>query len=86
MGNTWPEGGNERADILKGSRGLIPGSIPAHIMQNPDGAAAAQRQQQLQGQAAAIQRDTTESFALLREAVLRLTQHAVRDSPTSVSD
>ncbi|CAL8360198.1 unnamed protein product [Boreogadus saida] len=55
-------------------------AVPAHIMQNPD---AAQRQQQLQGQAAAIQRDTTESFALLREAVLRLTQHAVRDSPTA---
>ena len=26
---------------------------------------------------------TTESLALLREAVLRLTQHAVRDSPTA---
>ena len=43
-------------------------------MQNPDGAAAA---------AAATQRETAENFALLRKAVLRLTQHAVRDAPTS---
>jgi hypothetical protein len=50
-------------------------------MQNPDGAAAAQRQQQIQGQDAAAQRDSAESLALLREVVLRLTQHAVRDSP-----
>ena len=42
-------------------------------MQNPDGAAAA-----------AAQQDTAESIALLREAVLRLTQHAIRDSPTAV--
>ena len=52
-------------------------------MQNPDGAAAAQRQQQIQGQATAIQRDTAESLALLREAVLGLTQYTVRDSPTA---
>ena len=55
-------------------------------MQNPDGAAAAtvgQRQLQLQAQAAATQRETAESIALLREAVLRLTQHAVRDAPTA---
>ena len=43
-------------------------------MQNPDGAAATQRQQQFQGQAAAIQWDTAESLALLREVVLQLTQ------------
>ncbi len=46
-------------------------------MQNPDGAAAAaiQRQpQQFHGQAAAIQWDTAESLALLREVVLQLTQ------------
>ena len=49
-------------------------------MQNPEGsAAAAQRQQQ--AQAAEQQRETAESLALLREAVLRLTQHAVRDAP-----
>ena len=52
-------------------------------MQHPDGADDAQRQQQHQAQAAAAQRETTESLALLREAVLRLTQHAVRDSPTA---
>ena len=55
-------------------------------MQNPDGAAAAaaqRQQQQHQVQAAAIQRDTAESLALLREAVLRLTQNAVRNSPTA---
>ena len=46
-------------------------------MQNPDGAAAAAAQRQQQQQ----QRETAESLALLREAVLRLTQHAVRDSP-----
>ena len=51
-------------------------------MQNAEGAAAAlQRQQQIQGQVAAAQRDSAESLALLREAVLRLTQHAVRDAP-----
>ena len=44
-------------------------------MQNPDGAAASAAQQQ--------QRETTESLALLREAVLRLTQHAVRAAPTA---
>ena len=43
-------------------------------MQNPDGAAAA---------AAATQRETAENIALLREAVLRLTQYAVRDAPTT---
>ena len=55
-------------------------------MQNPDGAgiaAAAQRQQRVQALAAATQRDTTESLILLREAVLRLAQQAVRESPTS---
>ena len=46
-------------------------------MQNPDGAAAAAAQRQQQQQ----QRETAESLALLREAVLRLTQHAVHDSP-----
>ena len=54
-------------------------------MQNPDGTAApsvVQRQQQLQAQAAAVQRETAESLALLREAVIRLTQHAVCDAPT----
>ncbi|KAK0131574.1 hypothetical protein N1851_033750 [Merluccius polli] len=40
-------------------------------MQNADGAAAT------------AQRDTPESMALLREAVLRLTQYAIRDSPTA---
>ena len=47
-------------------------------MQNPDGAAAAaiQRQQQQQ-------QETAESLALLREAVLRLTQHAVHNSPSA---
>uniref|UniRef100_A0A8C5CNI1 Uncharacterized protein n=1 Tax=Gadus morhua TaxID=8049 RepID=A0A8C5CNI1_GADMO len=44
-------------------------------MQNPDGAAASAAQQH--------QRETTESLALLREAVLRLTQHAVRAAPTA---
>ena len=44
-------------------------------MQNPDGAAALAAQQH--------QRETTESLALLREAVLRLTQHAVRAAPTA---
>ncbi|CAL8370002.1 unnamed protein product, partial [Gadus morhua 'NCC'] len=48
-------------------------------MQNPEGsAAAAQRQQQ--AQAAEQQRETAESLALLREAVLR-PEHAVRDAP-----
>ena len=51
-------------------------------MQNPDGAAA-QRQQRDQALAAATQRDTAESLVLLREAVLRLTQQAVCESPTS---
>jgi hypothetical protein len=41
-------------------------------MQNPDGTAPA---------AAATQRETAENIALLREAVLRLTQYAVRDAP-----
>jgi hypothetical protein len=41
-------------------------------MQNPEGAAA-QRQQ----------RDTAESLALLREAVIRLTQQAVRETLTA---
>ena len=53
-------------------------------MQSSDAAAATQRQQQHQAQTAAIQRETAESLALLREAVLRLTQHAVRDSPSAV--
>ena len=39
--------------------------------------------QQVQTQVAAMQRDTPESMALLREAVLCLTQHAVHDSPTA---
>ena len=54
-------------------------------MQTPDGAAAAVgalRQQRDQALAAASQRDTAESIALLREAVLRFTQQAVRESPT----
>ena len=51
-------------------------------MQDAEGAAAAlQRQQQIRGQVAAAQRDSAESLALLREAVLRLTEQAVRDSP-----
>ena len=44
-------------------------------MQNPDGTAASTAQQQ--------QRETSASIALLREAVLRLTQHAVRAAPTA---
>ena len=44
-------------------------------MHNPDGTAASAAQQQ--------QRETSESIALLREAVLRLTQHAVRAAPTA---
>ena len=54
-------------------------------MQTPDGttAAAALRQQQALVQAASLQRETTESIALLREAVLRLTQHAIREAPTA---
>ena len=44
-------------------------------MQNPDGAAASAAQQH--------QRETTENLALLREAVIRLTQHAVRAAPTA---
>ena len=47
-------------------------------MQNADGAAAAtaaQRQQQVLVQVAAMQRDTAASISLLHEAVLRLTQH-----------
>ena len=55
-------------------------------MQNPEGAAvlaAAQHQQRDQGLAAATQRDTAESLALLREAVIRLTQQAVRETPTA---
>ena len=54
-------------------------------MQNTDGAAAAaatQSQQWDQALAIATQRDTTESLILLREAVLRLAQQAVRESPT----
>jgi hypothetical protein len=50
-------------------------------MQNPEGSAAAAAQRQQQAQAAEQQRETAESLALLREAVLRLTQHAVRDAP-----
>ena len=61
--------------------------LPAHPpMQNPEGAAvlaAAQHQQRDQGLAAATQRDTAESLALLREAVIRLTQQAVRETPTA---
>ena len=53
-------------------------------MQSSDAAAATQRQQQHQAQTTAIQREAVESLALLREAVLRLTQHAVHDSPTAV--
>ncbi|CAL8344793.1 unnamed protein product [Arctogadus glacialis] len=59
---------------------------PYPPMQNPEGvaaAAAAQRQQQDQALAAATQRDTAESLVLLREAVLRLTQQAVRETPTA---
>ena len=44
-------------------------------MQNPDGTAASAAQRQ--------QRETTESLALLREAVLRLTQHAIHATPTA---
>ena len=44
-------------------------------MQNPDGTAASTAQQQ--------QRETSASIALLREAVLRLTQHAVRAAPSA---
>ena len=44
-------------------------------MQNLDGTAASAAQQQ--------QRETSESIALLREGVLRLTQHAVRAVPTA---
>ena len=43
-------------------------------MQNPDETAPA---------AAATQRETPENIALLREAVLWLTQYAARDAPTS---
>ena len=46
-------------------------------------AAAALRQQQALVQAASLQRETTESLALLCEAVLRLTQHAIREAPTA---
>ena len=55
-------------------------------MPSPDGAeaaAAAQRQQWDQALAAATQRDTHESLALLREAVLHLAQQATRGLPTS---
>ena len=54
-------------------------------MQTPDGttAATALRQQQAQVQAASLQRETMESIALLREAVLRLTQQAIREAPTA---
>jgi hypothetical protein len=45
-------------------------------MQNPEGAAAAVAAQRQQ-------RDTAESLALLREAVIRLTQQAVRETPTA---
>ena len=54
---------------------------PQSDMQNPEGTAAAVAQRQQQAQAAKQQRETAESLALLREAVLRLTQHAVRDAP-----
>ena len=52
-------------------------------MQNPDGTAAAATQCQQQVQAASLQRETTESIALLRKAVLRLTQHVIRDTSTA---
>ncbi|CAL8378904.1 unnamed protein product [Boreogadus saida] len=53
-------------------------------MQNPDAwAAAAQRQHRDQALAATTQRDTAESLVLLREAVLRLAQQAVREAQTS---
>ena len=52
-------------------------------MQNPDATTAAQRQQQAQVQFAALQCDTAESMGLLREAVLCLTQQAVREPRTS---
>ena len=54
---------------------------PTHHAE-PRQATAAQRQQHLQGQAAAIQRDTAESLALLCEAVLRLSTPS-RDFPTA---
>ena len=54
---------------------------PQSDMQNPEGTAAAVAQRQQQAQAAKQQRETAESLALLREAVLRLTQRAVRDAP-----
>ena len=59
---------------------------PYPPMQKPEGvaaAAAAQRQQQDQALPAATQRDTAESLVLLREAVPRLTQQAVRETPTA---
>ena len=40
-------------------------------MQNPEGTAAGAAQRQQQAQAAEQQRETAESLALLREAVLR---------------
>ena len=55
-------------------------------MQNPEGAAAAaatQRQQRNQALAAAAQRDTADSLALLREAVLHLARQAAREPPIS---
>ena len=52
-------------------------------MQNPDGTAAAATQRQQQESTATIQRETAENLALLREAVLCLTQHAVQDAPTA---
>ena len=55
-------------------------------MQNRVGtavAAAGQRQHRDQALAAASQRDTAESLSHLQEAVLRLTQQVVRESPTS---
>ena len=59
---------------------------PPPPMQSPDGAraaAAAQRQQRDQALAATTQRDSHESLALLREAVLHLAQQATRGLPTS---
>ena len=50
-------------------------------MPNLDGASGNSRSREIQQQVAAAQRDSAESLALLREVVLRLTQHAVRDSP-----
>ena len=46
-------------------------------------ASADQRRQRDQALAAATQRDTAESLVLLQEVVLRLTQEAARQTPTS---